>query len=304
MDKMLKKLLDIVGNRIRLFVQLCFTAATNGYFMGFVQGKIYTGGTKAMCLPGLNCYSCPGALGSCPLGALQTVLGDRKYSFSFYIAGFFLLAGSLLGRFVCGWLCPFGMVQDLLYRIPFVKKMKNLPGHKVLIWLKYVILAVFVILLPLFAADFSGQGMPWFCKYICLAGTLEAGIPLALANSALRGALGFLFQWKLVILLVTVLLSVIVYRPFCKYICPLGAVYSLFNRISVTGVKVNRSLCIECGKCGSVCKMDVKIWKEPSALECIQCGECIRACPKGAISGKLPGTARDLQSILDEKNRK
>ena len=233
--------------------------------------------------------SCPGALGSCPLGALQTVLGDRKYNFSFYIAGFFLLTGSLLGRFVCGWLCPFGLIQDLLYQIPFVKKIKNLPGHKILVWFKYVILAVFVILLPLFAADFLGQGLPWFCKYICPAGTLEAGLPLALANSALRGALGFLFRWKLVILLVTVFLTVIVYRPFCKYICPLGATYSLFNRISVTGVKVNRELCVECGKCGSVCKMDVKIWKELSALECIQCGDCISACPCGAISGKLPG---------------
>ena len=252
-----------------------------------------------MCLPGLNCYSCPGALGSCPLGALQTVLGDRKYNFSFYIAGFFLLAGSLLGRFVCGWLCPFGLIQDLLYQIPFVKKIKNLPGHKILVWFKYVILAVFVILLPLFAADFSGQGLPWFCKYICPAGTLEAGLPLALANSALRGALGFLFRWKLVILLVTVLLAVIVYRPFCKYICPLGAVYSLFNRISVTGVKVNRELCVECGKCGSVCKMDVKIWKEPSALECIQCGDCISACPCGAISGKLPGTDFEKRAGTD-----
>lgn len=289
MDKLLKKLLNTIRGRIRLFVQICFTAVTNGYLMGFVQGKIYTGGTKAMCLPGLNCYSCPGALGSCPLGALQTVLGDRKYNFSFYIAGFFLLAGTLLGRFVCGCLCPFGLIQDLLYQIPFVKKIKNLPGHKILVWFKYVILAVFVILLPLFAADFSGQGLPWFCKYICPAGTLEAGLPLALANSALRGALGFLFRWKLVILLVTVLLAVIVYRPFCKYICPLGAVYSLFNRISVTGVKVNRELCVECGKCGSVCKMDVKIWKEPSALECIQCGDCISACPCGAISRKLPG---------------
>ena len=275
--------------RKRFGIQALWTLLTNANFTGFLDGKLYKGPLKQFCVPGLNCYSCPGALGSCPLGALQTVLGDRKYNFSFYIAGFFLLAGSLLGRFVCGWLCPFGLIQDLLYQIPFVKKIKNLPGHKILVWFKYVILAVFVILLPLLAADFSGQGLPCFCKYICPAGTLEAGLPLALANSALRGALGFLFRWKLVILLVTVLLAVIVYRPFCKYICPLGAVYSLFNRISITGVKVNRELCVECGKCGSVCKMDVKIWKEPSALECIQCGDCISACPCGAISRKLPG---------------
>ena len=146
MVKVIKKTRD----RTRLWVQIVFTAVTNGYLIGFVQGKIYTGPTKNLCVPGLNCYSCPGALGSCPIGSLQAVLGSRDYKFSFYVIGFLLLFGSLLGRFVCGWLCPFGLVQDLFYKIPFVKKMKNLPGHNVLKWLKYVILLVFVILLPLF----------------------------------------------------------------------------------------------------------------------------------------------------------
>ena len=271
------------GARIRLLVQVCFAALSNGYFMGFIEGKIYTGPGKALCLPGLNCYSCPGALGSCPIGALQSVLGDRKFGFSFYVLGFFLLTGSLLGRFVCGWLCPFGLAQDLLYKIPFFKKVKNLPGHKVLVWMKYVILAVFVILLPLFLVDFTGRGTPWFCKAVCPAGTLQAGLPLALANASIRGALGFLFQWKLVILIVTLALAIAVYRPFCKYICPLGAVYSLFNRISFTRIQVDKAACVGCGACRKVCKMDVEVWKKPASPECIQCGDCIRACPEGAL---------------------
>ena len=92
------------------------------YAVGFINGKIYDGSLKKLCLPGLNCYSCPGALGSCPIGSLQAVLGSRNFQFSFYIFGFLMLMGAVFGRFVCGWMCPFGLVQDLLYKIPFIKK--------------------------------------------------------------------------------------------------------------------------------------------------------------------------------------
>ena len=170
-------MIKVIKNRMRLWVQIVFTAVTNGYLLGFLRGRIYTGPTKAACVPGLNCYSCPGALGSCPIGSLQAVLGSRDYKFSFYAVGFLLFFGSLFGRFVCGWLCPFGLVQDLLYKIPLFKKRKNLPGHKVLIWAKYVILVLFVILLPLLVVDFTGQGDPWFCKYICPSGTLAIASP-------------------------------------------------------------------------------------------------------------------------------
>ncbi|MEG0831084.1 MAG: 4Fe-4S binding protein, partial [Acidaminococcaceae bacterium] len=96
----------------RTVVQALTTFLSNSYLQGFTQGKIFTGPSKQLCLPGLNCYSCPGALGACPLGSLQAVLGQRNFSFSFYLVGFFLLVGSLCGRFICGWLCPFGWVQD------------------------------------------------------------------------------------------------------------------------------------------------------------------------------------------------
>ena len=101
-------------------------ALTNGYLIGFVKGKIFTGKTKQLCVPGLNCYSCPGALGSCPIGSLQATLGSRDYKFAFYVVGFLMIVGALVGRFVCGWLCPFGLIQDLLYKIPFVKKLRKL----------------------------------------------------------------------------------------------------------------------------------------------------------------------------------
>ncbi|WP_283683607.1 4Fe-4S binding protein [Parablautia sp. Marseille-Q6255] len=273
----------------RLWVQVIVAAVTNGYALGFLKGKIYTGPLKNICVPGLNCYSCPGALGSCPIGSLQAVLGARNFRFSFYLLGFFMVIGAIFGRFVCGWLCPFGLIQDLLHKIPFPFKRKNLPGHRLLVYLKYVVLVVMVILLPLVATDFLGQGRPWFCQYLCPSGTLLAGIPLTLTNEPLRAAAGFLFQWKLLILIVCVVGAIAYYRPFCKYLCPLGAVYGLFHPIAFYRYEVDEEKCTRCGKCQRVCKMDIPVWKEPNSRECIRCGACVRACPTCAVHRKPAG---------------
>ena len=269
-------------NNLRLWVQIAWTALSNGYVQGFVTGRIYTGKLKNLCVPGLNCYSCPGALGACPIGSLQAVLGSRNYRFSFYVIGFLILIGSLLGRFACGWLCPFGLVQDLLHKIPFLKKRKNLPGHKLLVWVKYLILVMFVILQPLFAVDIIGQGSPWFCKWICPSGTLTGTVLIA-ANEPLQAALGFLYQWKIMILVILLVLSVMIYRPFCKYLCPLGAIYGLFAPVSFYRIRLDKEKCVQCGKCQKVCQMDIRVWKTPNHQECIHCGDCVKACPCNAL---------------------
>jgi len=268
---------------LRLWVQLGWTALTNGYAAGFVRGNIYKGALKKLCVPGLNCYSCPGALGSCPIGSLQATLASRDYSFAFYVTGFLLLFGAVRGRFVCRWLCPFGLVQELLHKIPVPAKWKKLPGDRWLKYLKYVILVGFVIVLPLTVLDIVGQGQPWFCKYICPSGVLFGGIPLIAANPSLRGALGWLFTWKTAILAALLVLSVFVYRPFCRYLCPLGAVYGLFNPIAFHRYRVERDKCVDCGLCQKACPMDIPVHQTPNSPECIRCGECRRACPHGAI---------------------
>lgn len=284
----LGKLLIKIKRRLRLAVQICFTALTNGYIQGFTEGKIFTGASKAVCVPGLNCYSCPGALGACPIGSLQATLGSKNYKFAFYVLGFLMIVGALLGRLICGWLCPFGLLQDLLYKIPFIKKLKKLPGDKILKWLKYIILAVFVILLPLFVVDIIGQGQPWFCEYICPSGTFSAGIPLVLLNEGLRAVVGWLYVWKLFILAAVVFLSILVYRPFCRYLCPLGAIYGLFNPISLYRYQIDEAKCTKCGACQKACKLDIKVYEKPNSLECIRCGDCKRACPYNAIGGSIP----------------
>lgn len=270
---------------LRLWVQAAFAALTNGYVPGFLKGVIYRGPLKQFCVPGLNCYACPGALGSCPIGSLQAVLGSRDYRFSFYIVGFLMLVGAALGRFVCGWLCPIGLVQDLLYKIPFFKKRKKLPGDKVLVWLKYVMLVLFVILLPLFAVNAVGQGQPWFCKYVCPGGMLMGGIPLYLLNPAVRDAVGWLYAYRFLLLAALLLLSVVVYRPFCRYLCPLGAVYGLFNPVALVRYRVDEHKCIACGKCRRACNLDIDARRTPNHALCIRCGACKAACPTQAIQG-------------------
>lgn len=269
--------------KLRHSVQGAFTLITNSYVTGFLNGKIYKGPLKKICVPGLNCYSCPGALGSCPIGSLQAVVGSWQYKVSLFFIGFFMILGAICGRFVCGWLCPFGLFQDLLNKIPFFKKIRTFRGDRILRYLKYVILAVFVIILPMVVVDAIGQGSPFFCKYICPSGILMGGIPLVSANENLQTAIGWIFAWKNIILFITIILSIMIYRPFCKYICPLGAIYGAFNKISFHRLHLDSKKCVECGLCAKTCKMNVVPYKNPCDMECIHCGDCIKACPVDAL---------------------
>lgn len=267
--------------RFRGWIQAGAVLFTNLHLPNFIKGGIYQGKGKTVCVPGLNCYSCPAASGACPIGAFQAVAGSSKFRFSCYITGFLILLGVLLGRLICGFLCPFGWFQELLHRIP-TRKLST-KKLRPLTYLKYVILLVMVVLLPAFAVNDVGMGDPFFCKYLCPQGVLEGAIPLALVNFGIRAALGKLFTWKLCILLAVAVLSVLFYRPFCKWLCPLGAFYALFNKVSLLQMKVDANACISCGKCVKVCSMDVDVTKTPDHAECIRCGKCVLACPTGAV---------------------
>ena len=269
--------------RKKNIIQALATLATNANLKGFFEGKIYTGNTKVACVPGLNCYSCPGAVGSCPIGSLQAVIGSKKFSISYYVFGIMILIGALLGRLVCGLLCPFGFVQDLLYKIPTPKFKIPEKIDRPLRYLKYAILLVFVILLPMFLTNQFGLGAPYFCKLICPAGTLGGALPLLATNEGLRATIGFLFFWKLSILIVIVALSIFTYRPFCKYICPLGAFYSFFNKIGFYKMEFVQDKCVNCGLCEKSCKMDINVRANPNSLECIRCGACTAACRHDAL---------------------
>lgn len=270
--------------RTRMYVQACWTLLTNSYASGFINGVIYQGKIKSFCVPGLNCYSCPGALGACPMGALQNAIAGRGGGVPFYVLGFLVTIGALVGRIVCGWLCPFGLVQDLLHKLPLKKKLRRLPGEMWLRRLKYVVLAVTVVLLPALLKGEYGIGDPWFCKWICPSGTLLGGLPLMAVNPELRSVVGGLFAWKVFILAAILAASVFIFRPFCRYLCPLGAIYGAMNPVSLCRMWVNRHSCTSCGACQKACGLDIAPYKTPNSPDCIRCGKCIRACPNDALS--------------------
>lgn len=263
--------------RIRTCIQIIVALILNANFKGFFTGEIYKGKTKNFCVAGLNCYSCPGAVGSCPIGALQNSLSAYKFKLPYYVMGLLIFFGVMLGRIVCAFLCPFGLLQDLLYMIPFFKKIRTFKGDRVLRWLKYVVLVVMVIVLPIMI-----KLTPVFCKYLCPSGTVS-GILLVLSNSTLVSQLGKIFTWKVIVLAVIVVTSIIISRPFCKYLCPLGGIYGLFNRVAVLQMKVDEHKCTDCGLCRKSCIMDINPPEDIKSVECIRCGNCARECPSKAI---------------------
>ncbi|MBR4904243.1 MAG: 4Fe-4S binding protein [Selenomonadaceae bacterium] len=258
----------------RRLIQLAAMILTNPYAANFLSGKLYRGDLKNFCAPGLNCWSCPAATLSCPIGALQAV-GGAGGKFSFYAAGFIILIGLLLGRAVCGFLCPFGFIQELLNKIPSPKI--NLPRK--FLRVKYFLLIIFVLILPVV----TKFGEPAFCEYICPAGTLEAGLPLIATHEEFRHVLGKLFALKIFILVVVIGGCVLVHRFFCRVMCPLGAIYGLLNKYSFYRLTCAADKCIGCGRCKKICPLELDPTKEFDSAECVRCGKCVKLCPANAL---------------------
>ena len=200
----------------------------------------------------------------------------------------------LLGRFICGFLCPFGWLQELLHKIPSPKL--STRRLKPLRYIKYAVLLIMVILLPAVIVNTSGMGDPFFCKYLCPQGVLEGAIPLSLTNAGIRAALGKLFSWKFCILLAVVVGSVVFYRPFCKWLCPLGAVYALMNHVSLFQMRVDRDTCVSCGACAKRARW---MWILPNTKPrgVYRCGKCISLVrPKRSAISTVSATSQKQKS--------
>ncbi|MCR5651994.1 MAG: redoxin family protein [Lachnospiraceae bacterium] len=284
----------------RRLIQLYSALLYNAHLKGFITGEIYSGKLKALCVPGFNCYSCPGAVGACPLGSLQAALSSSGKQIGFYIIGILLLYGLIAGRTICGWFCPLGLIQELLHKIPTPKIPKS-RITRILSYLKYVFLVIFVFIITLWYGLKHDMAVPAFCKYICPAGTFEGAMGLLSNpnNSSYFGMLGIYFTRKFIFMLLIGGLCIFCYRAFCRFICPLGAIYGMFNSLSVIGIKVDFDRCRGCGACVRNCKMDVK---RVGDHECIHCGQCIQKCGFGAITMKAGNFELMSTSASDENN--
>lgn len=287
----------------RRLIQLYSALLFNSYIKGYIKGDIFKGTSKMLCTPGLNCYSCPGAVTSCPLGSLQNAFTSANKTAPYYMIGIIMLYGIIFGKWICGWLCPFGLIQDLLHKIK-TPKLKKSRFTWVLSFFKYVLLVIFVVILPLIymVKDFP---LPAFCKYICPAGTLDGAIGLLINpdNEGMFAMLGPLFTWKFILMISLIVGMVFVYRLFCRFLCPLGAIYGLFNKFSLFGITLDKSKCINCGKCISICELDIH---HVGDHECISCGKCIDVCPTQAIHYKgakiiLPDSEIEAARTDEEK---
>lgn len=279
--------------RLRRIIQLVCTLLSNGYWAFPFSRTLYQGPLKVLCSPGLNCYSCPAATTFCPIGSLQQLLLGVRMSLAggqFYVGTYVIgcigLLGTVFGRFLCGWACPFGLIQEWLHRIP--SPTFSLPGW--LGWGRSLVLALLVMILPLLWIDEFGLGLPWFCKFLCPAGTLEAGIPMLLLDADLRPAVGWLFAGKMAVMVLILSWSVVASRPFCRSLCPLGAFYGLFNRVSLIRLKFDADTCTKCGACHQVCPVEIRIDETPNSSACIRCLRCgTEACRFGAIGLEIAG---------------
>jgi len=235
------------------------------------------------------------------MAGIRIALENGQNFFGLYVIGTMGVLGGAFGRLICGWACPFGLIQELLHKIP--SKKFSIPQK--LNYIKYGFLLFFVILLPLAVVDDFGYGQLWFCKYVCPAGTLEAGLPMLMLQPALGQTIGPLFYNKLAILIGFIIWSVLASRPFCRTTCPLGAFYGLFKKLKLVKLRLVEENCTRCEACHSVCPMGVKFNESPENAECISCLKCMdQACKFEAISleiAGLPVGRRGRAGIQDER---
>jgi len=238
---------------------------------------------KWICTPVLSCHSCVLSWFACPIGVFVHFAG--YHTFPFLALGIILLLGVLLGRLLCGWACPFGFLQDLLYKIPSRKI--SLPH-----WadnIKYFVLIIMVLLLPFI---FGEETWYSFCR-ICPASALQVSLPSLISSQFNNISVGTIVRFAFLFIIIT--LAILCSRSFCRTICPIGALLAPLNYISFWTIKIPQDKCISCKRCDKICITDVEPSKRiieniaPNReLDCVVCHDCKSACEQ--INSKINST--------------
>lgn len=224
---------------------------------------------------------CPAASFSCPIGIMgqMAALGVVPWM----AIGVIVLVGALAGSLTCGWACPFGFVQDLLARLPLPKlRIPNFLGYG-----RYIVLAVLVLALPYYmglaGSPYEQQTMTTICNW-CPAGAIEAGVPSTIHGLAYDKPAEVVSLKKAVIIVAFIVAAMVMFRPWCTILCPLGGMLSLFNRFSVFHLRFKRQACTQCNTCRSRCAYGVEVERKVNTTRCIRCLECTTC---GAIEAAL-----------------
>jgi ferredoxin-type protein NapH len=233
-----------------------------------------------VCSPVFHCYACPLATFACPIGVLAQF--SALHVIPFVTLGILVLVGATMGTMVCGWMCPFGLLQDLAARVPWRKW--TLPA-----WVgygRYVVLTAFVLAIPYF----FGEGHALFICRICPAGALEAAVPSMVQQALAKTPVVWPNAIKLSILGVFLIAIFVVKRPWCRVLCPLGGLFGLFNRVSLVYLDCNKGACTDCKRCHKLCDVNCQPDEKAHSGRCVRCFECTKCGPK----------ALAVKSVLDK----
>lgn len=263
----------LIGGRI--WVQALFVVVWANPFMLRLHN---------VCAPVFHCYSCPLATFACPIGVLANF--SALHVFPFLAVGTLLVVGALLGSIVCGWLCPFGFLQDLIGKVPTPKlRLPAVAGYS-----RYFVLGAFVVAIPFF---FGERSALFFCR-LCPAGALEGAVPFVARQALAGGPIAWPGAVKIVILILFLTGAFFVWRPWCRLFCPLGAIYGILNRFSLVLLRFHPGRCDDCGRCERPCRYGVTPDRgagDPTCIRCLECTGC------GAIGiGTVFGSSRPEDS--------
>ena len=242
----------------------------------------------------------PSAEAWCPLGGFEsawTLVTTGRMVAHVHTSSLVLTATVLVlavvGRgFFCGWLCPFGTLQEMLYaagrtitdRVPPLRRLRRKLSvrtsterwrriEQTLRWGRWLVLTWAIVGAALTGAMVFREADPWI---------------------ALLSVAEFEFSLAFVVLVVTLVLAIFVERPFCRYACPLGAVQSLAGRLSPIAVQRDASACLGCDLCNQACPMAIPVNTRTRVTDtsCLGCLECVGACPSEnglAVTLAIPG---------------
>lgn len=231
---------------------------------------------KWFCNPVLSCHSCVLAWFACPVGIFVHYAG--WHLFPFIAVGTLLFIGAMIGRMLCGWVCPFGFLMDLLYKIPSPKF--DFPAWTS--YVKYAVLIGTVFTIPVFLGEST---MYSFCRF-CPASALQVTIPNLVTAGFTEVSVATAV--KLGILVVVLTVAVFSSRSFCKILCPIGAFLGPLNYISFWAISLPaKRPCTGCKKCDQICPSNGQPFSRISkgtppnrTADCAVCHDCQHACPE------------------------
>jgi len=261
----------------RLFSQLFFLTSANLGIFGIKTG---------LCYPFFYCHSCPAAIAGCPLGVIEHSIYRGRLSLSLLLYPFLILGAIclIIGRAVCGWLCPIGLLQRATYPLSDkIRKRLGLPdlSPTLISRARYIKYGVFIVLVVV-----TTYTLGFMFTDICPVGFLVGTLPVYSLNHD-KFVPNQFFVPALIVFILFIILIIISGRGWCKYFCPLGAIFALFNKISLLSVHVDKDKCVHCNICVKACPMGIDVPNMYRDPECILCGKCIDACPHGAISYRV-----------------